>query len=296
MADYILSCCSSIDISRELIEKCGIKFVPFHFFVDGTEYVDDLGESMPYDVFYNKIKNGADTRTSQVNISEFVDYFGGFLGQGYDIVHVCLSSGLSGTVNSAKNAAEILKEQYPERNIYIVDSLAASAGFGLLMVSAAEKRDEGLSAAELAQWIEDNRLRVHHWFFSTDLSTYVKGGRISRTAAVFGGALQICPLLNVDNLGRLIPREKVRTKKKVIAEIVKKMEENADGGLDYSGRCFISMSDCMDDARQVAALVEERFPNLKDGRAEISDIGTIIGSHTGPGTVALFFFGKKREN
>lgn len=296
MADYILSCCSSIDISRELIEKCGIKFVPFHFFVDGTEYVDDLGKSMPYDVFYNKIKNGADTRTSQVNISEFVDYFGGFLRQGYDIVHVCLSSGLSGTVNSAKNAAEILKEQYPERNIYIVDSLAASAGFGLLMVSAAEKRDEGLSAAELAQWIEDNRLRVHHWFFSTDLSTYVKGGRISRTAAVFGGALQICPLLNVDNLGRLIPREKVRTKKKVIAEIVKKMEENADGGLDYSGRCFISAAGCPDDARQVAALVEERFPNLKDGRAEISDIGTIIGSHTGPGTVALFFFGKKREN
>jgi DegV family protein with EDD domain len=296
MADYILSCCSSIDITRELIDKCGIKFVPFHFFVDGTEYTDDLGESMPYDVFYGKIKEGAETRTSQVNISEFVDYFGGFLKQGYDIVHVCLSSGLSGTVNSAKNAAMILKEQYPERNIYVVDSLGASAGFGLLMVSAAEKRDEGLSAPELAKWIEDNRLKVHHWFFSTDLSTYVKGGRISKTAAVFGGALHICPLLNMDNNGKLIPREKVRTKSRVIKEIVDKMEENADDGLNYSGRCFVSAADAAEDAKQVAALVEERFPNIKGGKVEVFDIGTVIGSHTGSGTVALFFFGKERVN
>ena len=296
MSDYILSCCSAIDISPQTIEKYGIHYVPFHFFVDEKEYTDDFGASMPYKEFYDKIRAGADTRTSQVNISEFTDYFAAFLEQGYDIVHVCLSSGLSGTVNSAKNAAAILKERFPERNIYIVDSLGASAGYGLLMVSAAEKRDEGLSAAELAQWIEDNKLNVHHWFFSTDLSTYVKGGRISKTAAVFGGALKICPLLNMDNLGRLIPREKVRTKKKVISEIVARMEQNAIDGLDYSGRCFISASDCIDDAREVAALVEARFPNIKGGKVEISDIGTIIGSHTGTGTVALFFFGNKREN
>lgn len=296
MSDYILSCCSAIDISPQTIEKYGIHYVPFHFFVDGNEYTDDFGASMPYKKFYDKIRAGADTRTSQVNISEFTDYFAAFLEQGYDIVHVCLSSGLSGTVNSAKNAAAILKERFPERNIYIVDSLGASAGYGLLMVSAAEKRDEGLSAAELARWIEDNKLNVHHWFFSTDLSTYVKGGRISKTAAVFGGALKICPLLNMDNLGRLIPREKVRTKKRVISEIAARMEQNAADGLDYSGRCFISASDSVDDAREVAALVEARFPNLKGGKVEISDIGTIIGSHTGPGTVALFFFGNKREN
>ena len=295
MADYILSCCSSIDITRELIDKCGIKFVPFHFFVDGTEYTDDLGESMPYDVFYGKIKDGAETRTSQVNISEFVDYFGGFLKQGYDIVHVCLSSGLSGTVNSAKNAAMILKEQYPERNIYVVDSLGASAGFGLLMVSAAEKRDEGLSAPELAKWIEDNRLKVHHWFFSTDLSTYVKGGRISKAAGFFGTMLNICPLLNMDNLGRLIPREKIRTKKKVIKTIVERMEQCADDGLDYSGKCYISQSGCVEDAKAVAALVEERFPKL-NGKVEINYVGTTIGSHTGPGTVALFFWGDERKD
>ena len=194
---------------------------------------------------------------------------------------------------SAKNAAEILKERYPERNIYIVDSLAASAGFGLLMVSAAEKRDEGLSADELAAWIEANKLRVHHWFFSTDLTSYVRGGRISKTAAVFGGLLEICPLLNMDNLGRLIPRAKIRTKKRVIKEIVDRMEQNADDGLDYSGKCFISQSACYDDARAVADLVEEKFPRL-NGKVQIFSVGTTIGAHTGPGTVALFFWGKER--
>lgn len=294
MADYVLSCCSTADLTKERFEGSNIKYIPFHFAIDGKEYYDDLGETIPYDVFYQKIKDGADTRTSQVNISEYVDYFSDFMEQGLDIVHVCLSSGLSGTVNSARNAALILKERFPERNLYIIDSLSASAGYGLLMVSAAEKRDEGLSAKELAQWIEDNRLCVNHWFFSTDLSTYVRGGRISKTAAVFGGALQICPLLNMDALGRLTPREKIRTKKKVIREIVTRMEQTADDGLDYSGRCFISMSACPDDARQVADLIEERFLNL-NGKVEIYNVGTTIGSHTGPGTVALFFFGKKRE-
>ena len=294
MADYVLSCCSTADLTRERLEGSRIKYVPFHFAIDGEEYVDDLGETIPYEQFYQRIKDGADTRTSQVNISEYVDYFSDFMEQGLDIVHVCLSSGLSGTINSARNAALILKERFPERKLYIIDSLGASAGYGLLMVTAAEKRDEGLSAEELAQWIEDNKLCVQHWFFSTDLSSYVRGGRISKTAAVFGGALQICPLLNVDVLGRLAPREKIRTKKKVIREIVVRMEQYARDGLDYDGRCFISMSACMDDARQVADLIEERFQNLS-GKVEIFNVGTTVGSHTGPGTVALFFFGKKRE-
>lgn len=295
MADYILSCCSSADLTKERLEDCNIKYVPFHFAVDGVEYYDDLGESFPQEQLYQKIKDGAETRTYQVNISEYVDYFSDFMEQGLDVVHVCLSSGLTGTVNSARNAALILKERFPERKLYIIDSLGASAGIGLLMVTAAEKRDEGLSAEELAQWIEKNRLCVQHWFFSTDLSSYVRGGRISKTAAVFGGALQICPLLNMDEQGRLRPREKVRTKKKVIREIVARMEQNARDGLDYNGRCFISMSACMDDARQVAELIEERFPEL-NGKVEIYNIGPTIGCHTGPDTVALFFFGKKREN
>ncbi|MGI5976660.1 MAG: DegV family protein [Candidatus Limivicinus sp.] len=293
MRDYVLSCCSTADLTKEHFESRDIKYVCFHFAIDGEEYKDDLGESIPFEEFYDRIAKGAMTRTSQVNISEYVEYFSKFAEEGKDIVHVTLSSGLSGTVNSARSAALIVKERYPECNIYIVDSLGASSGYGLIMNTAADKRDEGMSAKELADWLEANKLKMHHWFFSTDLSCYVRGGRISKTAAVFGGILKICPLLNMDNLGRLIPRNKIRTKQRVINEIVERMKQHAQGGLDYSGRCYISQSACYDDARAVADLVENNFKNLK-GKVEINYVGTTIGSHTGPGTVALFFWGDER--
>ena len=295
MRDYVLSCCSTADLTHEHFESRDIHYICFHYFLDGKEYPDDLGQSVPFAQFYDAMSKGADTRTAQVSIGEYVDYFTPFLEQGKDIVHVSLSSGLSGTVNAARNAALIVKERFPERNVYVIDSLGASSGYGLLMDGAADKRDEGLSAEELAKWIEENRLKLHHWFFSTDLSFYVKGGRVSKTAAFFGGMLDICPLLNMDNLGRLIPRYKIRNKKKVIKTIVDKMEECARDGLDYDGKCYICNSACYEDARQVADLVEARFPKL-NGKVEIYDIGTTIGSHTGPGTVALFFWGSERVN
>ena len=290
---YILSCCSTADLSKEHFESLGINYVCFHYALDGVEYPDDLGQSIPFDEFYARMSAGAETRTAQVNVSEYVDSFTPFLEAGKDIIHVCLSSGISGPINAARNAANILSERFPERKIYIIDSLGASSGYGLIMDTAAAKRDEGLNVDELAKWIEENKLKLHHWFFSSDLTFFVKGGRISKTAAVFGGLLEICPLMNMDNLGRLIPRFKIRTKKRVIKEIVKKMEEFAQGGLDYSGKCFISMSACYDDARAVADLVEARFPKL-NGKVAINNIGTTIGSHTGPGTVALFFWGSER--
>ena len=295
MRDYVLSCCSTADLTHEHFESRDIHYICFHYFLDDKEYPDDLGQSVPFDQFYEAMSKGADTRTAQVSIGEYVDYFTPFLEQGKDIVHVSLSSGLSGTVNAARNAALIVKERFPERNVYVVDSLGASSGYGLLMDRAADKRDEGLSAAELAKWVEENRLKVHHWFFSTDLSFYVKGGRVSKTAAFFGGMLDICPLLNMDNLGRLIPRYKIRTQKKVIKAIVDKMEECARDGLNYDGKCYICNSACLADARQVADLVEARFPKL-NGKVEINNIGTTIGSHTGPGTVALFFWGDVRND
>lgn len=292
---YILSCCSPADLSKEHFESRGIHYVCFHYAIDGVEYPGDLGQSIPFDEFYERMKQGADTRTAQVNVAEYVDYFVPFLEEGKDIVHVSLSSGISGTINAARNAAAILRERYPDRKIHIIDSLGASSGYGLLMDTAATKRDEGMSCDELAAWITDNRLKLHHWFFSTDLSFFVKGGRISKTSAVFGGLLEICPLMNMDNLGRLIPRYKIRTKKKVIREIVNKMEACAENGLDYNGKCYISMSACYEDARAVADLVEARFPKL-NGKVVINNIGNLIGSHTGPGTVALFFWGSERTN
>ena len=295
MQDYVLSCCSTADLSERHFRERNIDYICFHFYLDGKPYDDDLGKSIPFPEFYKAMQDGAETRTSQINEGEFIEYFTPFLEAGKDILHVCLSSGISGVYNSAMLAKEQLQEKYPDRKIYIVDSLGASSGYGLLMDTLADFRDGGMDIDRLHEWTEAHKLEVHHWFFSTDLTFYVKGGRISKAAGWFGTALSICPLLNMDNLGRLIPREKIRTKKKVIARIVEKMEEHAADGLQYSGKCFISMSACMEDARAVADLVEERFPRL-NGKVLINSIGTTIGSHTGPGTVALFFFGDERVN
>lgn len=295
MSDYILSCCSTADLSKEHFERRGIKYICFHYKLNGTNYSDDLGQSISFEEFYKRMDSGEDTQTSQINVTEYLEYFESFLSEGKDILHLTLSSGISGSYNSAVNAARIAKERYPERKIYVVDSLAASSGYGLLMDKLADLRDEGMSITDLRFWAEDYKRNLHHWFFSSDLKFFIKGGRVSKTAGTVGTILGICPLLNVDKDGHLIARAKVRTKKKVIQEIVKRMEENAEGGLSYSGKCYISQSACVEDAKEVAKLIEERFPNL-DGKVLINYIGTTIGSHTGPGTVALFFWGKKRED
>ena len=295
MEEYILSCCSTADMPKEFFEGRKISYVCFHYFMDGVEYPDDLGQSMSFQQFYKKMQDGADTKTSQINVGEFVEYFRPFLEDGKDILHVTLSSGISGVLNSARTAKEMLEEEYPDRKIYIIDSLAASSGYGLLVDKLADLRDEGKSIDEVASWAEGHKLEAHHWFFTTDLTFFIKGGRISKISGWFGTALDICPLLNVSNEGKLIPRFKIRGKKKVSKEIVKKMEQFAVNGLEYADKCFMSQSACYEDARKVADMIEERFPNLK-GNVMINDIGTTIGSHTGPGTVALFFWGTKREN
>lgn len=295
MAKYILSCCSTADLSEEWLNKKDIHYICFHYFLDGKQYPDDLGKSISFDEFYKAMSNGAETKTSQINVDEYIDYFTPFLDQGLDILHVTLSSGISGSYNSACIARDDLAEKYPERKIYVVDSLGASSGYGLFMDTLADLRAGGMDIDQLAAWATEHRLELHHWFFSTDLTFYIKGGRVSKTAGWFGTVLKICPLLNMDNLGRLIPRYKIRGKAKVIEETAKKMFEHAKNGADYSGKCFISHSACIDDAKAVAALVEEHFPKL-DGKVEIFSIGTTIGSHTGPGTVALFFWGDERKD
>ncbi len=295
MGNFVLCCDSTADLSKEHFERRDIHYVCFHFFLDGKEYYDDLGQSVPFDQFYQAMADGAETSTSQVNVDEYINFWKPMLEDGKDILHLCLSSGISGTINSAMNAADILSEDFPDRKIYVVDSLGASSGYGLIMETLADKRDEGMDLEELHAWVEEHKLNMHHWFFSTDLTFFVKGGRISKASGWFGGMLNICPLMNMDNEGHLVPRFKIPGKKKVTREIVKKMGEFADNGYDYSGKCFISNAGCYDDARAVADLIEEQFPNL-NGKVVINSVGTTIGSHTGPGTVALFFWGSKREN
>lgn len=295
MSDYILSCSSTVDLTPQQMKERNLRYVCFHFILDGQDHKDDMGQSIAPEELYSRMVAGAEAKTSQVALGEYTEYFEQLLQEGKDILHVEFSSGLSGSYNSARLVVEDLKEKYPDRKIYLVDSLAASSGYGLIMETLADMRDAGKSVEELYQWIEENRLRMHHWFFSTDLTFYIKGGRISKTAGAVGTLLGICPLLNMDNLGRLQPREKIRTKKKVIRRIVEMMEAHVQDGTEYSGKCYICQSACLDDAKAVAALVEEKFPKLQ-GKVEIYPIGATIGSHTGPGTVALFFWGDERKD
>ena len=293
MPNYVLSCCSTADLSREHFAARNIEYVCFHYTMDGVERPDDLGQSMPFDEFYAAMVAGADTKTSQVSAGEYMEHFEKYLAQGKDILHVTLSSGISGSHMSARAAAANLAEKYPDRKIRIVDSLGASSGYGLLMDTLADLRDGGMEMDELGDWAEAHRLEMHHWFFSSDLTFYVKGGRVSKTAGAIGGMLGICPLLNMDKEGHLIPREKIRPKKKVIRRIAEMMEQHAADGASYSGKCFMSHSACYEDARAVADIIEAEFPSL-NGKVVINNIGTTIGSHTGPGTVALFFWGDER--
>lgn len=294
MNDFILSCCSTADLTKEHLENRNIEYVCFHYMMDGKSYIDDLGQTMTLDEFYSRLKGGADCSTSQINISEYLDFFTKFLEQGKDILHVCLSSGISGSVNSARNAASIAAERFPDRKIYVIDSLAASSGYGLLMDKLADLRDGGMNIDELKNWLEENKLRMHHWFFSTDLTFFVKGGRVSKASGWVGGLLNICPLLNVDHMGRLIPRHKARGKKNVIQETVKRVEMFAENGAEYNDNCYICHSDCYDDALELKNQVMAKFPKMKE--IQIYDIGTTIGCHTGPGTVAIFFWGEERKD
>lgn len=293
MSEYVLSCSSTADLTKEHLEKRDIEYICFHYVLDGKDYLDDFGETIPLDEFYLKMQQGADTKTFQINADEYESFFEKFLQQGKDILHLSLSSGISGTVNSAMIAKGMLEEKYPERKIYVVDSLAASSGYGLLMDKLADLRDEGRTIDEVYKYAQEHKRELNHWFFSTDLTFFVKGGRVSKTAGFFGNMLNICPLLNVNYLGQLIPRAKIRSKRKAIAAAAEKMFELAKDGDQYCEKCFISNSACEEDAIALARLIEEHFPKL-NGKVQIFPIGTTIGSHTGPGTVALFFWGSER--
>jgi DegV family protein with EDD domain len=295
MINYVLTCCSTADMPYEYFQKRKIPFACFHYILDGEEYLDDLGQSISFDEYYRRIAAGAMPTTSQVNIGEFIEFFEPYLKEGKDILHISLSTGLSGAYNSAIIAKEELLPKYPGRKILIVDSLGASSGYGLLIDMAADMRDNGATLEEVYTWVEENKLNVHHWFFSTDLTHYKRGGRISATSAAVGTLLNICPLLNMSYDGKLIPRRKIRGKNRVITEIVRMMEIHGKNGTDYSGKCFISHSACYEDARKIADLIEKKFPYL-NGPVMINSVGTVIGAHTGPGTVALFFLGDKRED
>ena len=291
---FILSCESTIDLPYSYCEARGIPVLFYSYQVDGVSYEDDMGrdpEALPQ--FYGFLDAGKLPSTAQLNEFQYETYFDALLQQG-DVLHIAFGSGMTASVQNAMLAAETLREKYPERKLTVIDSLCSSSGYGLLVDGAADRRDAGKSMDEIADWTMAMRQNVHHQFYSTELKFYRRTGRMSGAAAAIGTVLGICPIMRLDDKGAIKAYSKVRGKKKAVETTVDTMEQHAQGGRDYDGKCFISQSECYEDARALADLIEAKFPKL-NGKVDINYVGTTIGSHTGPGTVALFFWGRDRK-
>ena len=294
MAEYKITCCSTADVSAENLAKLGVAFAKYHYIIDGVDHSDDLYTSLSPAEFYGMIDGGAMPTTSQVTPEELCEMFDPILAEGCDVLHIEFSSGLSGGWQSALAAQKAMQEKYPGRKIYVVDSLAASSGYGLLVDKAAELKAGGMDIDGLRAWLEENKLRLRHWFFSTNLAHFKRGGRISGPAAAIGSVLKICPVMDVNSEGKLIVRRKALGKKKAVKDLFATMCEQAEGGMNYSGKCYICHSMMDGDAGMLKSMIEEAFPSLC-GSVEINPIGTVIGTHTGPGTVALFYFSRDKR-
>lgn len=287
MNEYVLLTDSTSDLPKEIVDEFDIKVLPMKFTLDGELYVDD--GSVSVDNFYEKVKNKSIVSTSQINPGEFEEYFEKYLKLGKDIVYVCFSSGLSGTYNSACIAAEELKKRYPENQIKIIDSLSASLGEGLIVYRLAKMAREGAKLDELVSWANSNKLKVCHWFIVDDLHHLQRGGRISQAAAFFGSMVNIKPVLHFKDDGKLYIAEKARGRERAIDAMISKMEKFGENISEQE--IFISHGDCEKGVMEISQKIKEKF-----GIQSIitGNIGPVIGSHTGCGTLALFFLGKNR--
>ena len=290
MSEYVLFTDSNTDLPADLVQQLDLSVIPMLFEMDGKSYYNypDNHEMDPKE-FYAALRGGKVCTTSQVSPSRFDEIFSPVLESGRDILYLCFSSGLSGTYNTSCLAVEELREKFPDRKIRTVDTLAASMGQGLLVYLAAKKRQEGMGLDELGDWVEENRLKLCHWFTVDDLMFLKRGGRVSSAAAVMGTMLGIKPVLHVDDEGHLILMEKVRGRRASLDALVKHMQATAIRPAEQT--VFISHGDCQADCDYVAQQLREK---LGVKHIVTSCIGPVIGAHSGPGTVALFFVGEKR--
>ena len=291
---FILSCCSTVDLPYSRMEERKIPVLFYTYTVDDVLYVDDMGrDAAEQDRFYEMLEAGKLPKTSQLNIDNYIRFFEPFLAQGEDVLHVALGSGMSNSVNNAFLAVEMLKEKYPERRVLVVDSLCSSSGYGMFVESAADLRDAGTDIDEVYNWLMANRNRVHHQFFSTNMTQFRRSGRVSGATAAIATVLNICPIMRLDAHGAIKAYDKVRGKNKAIETTVATMLQQVENGAAYDGPCYICHSRCPELAQQLTEAVEQAVPAVK-GKIRICDIGTIIASHSGPGTVAVFFYGAER--
>lgn len=288
--EYVLSSETTCDMPREYYKENGVNLLGLTYTINGKDYDSAAEDSLSPKEFFQMIADGAMPKTSQVTIEQAANSFEKLVREGKDVLHLAFSSGLSGTYQSCTIAAQEVMERFPGSKIIVVDSLAASMGEGLLLHYAIQKKNEGLTIDELAQYLIDTRLKLVHNFTVNDLFHLYRGGRVSKVTAVVGMALGIKPLLHVDDEGHLINVGKTRGRKQALTWLVDKMEEKI--GDNKNDVIYISHSACYEDAQFVAELVKKRFGTKE---VVIGDIGQVIGSHTGIGTVALFFIGDTRE-
>lgn len=288
MSDYVIFTDSGCDISEELLNKWNVKLIDLTFRADGSE-TELVSRDVPVKEFYDRMRAGTVFKTSAANEVTLRNAFRPTLEEGLDVLYVCFSSGLSGTADTAKLTAEELEKEFPNRRVRVVDTLCASAGEGLILYYAVKARDAGADLEDAEKAILEKRPMLCHWFTVDDLVYLKRGGRVGAVAAFFGGVLNIKPVLHVDDEGHLIPVVKVRGRINSIKALAKKYRESA---IDpEKGEYFISHGDCIEDAEKLQAMIESEFGH---SAALITDIGPVIGAHSGPGTLALFFLGKQR--
>ena len=289
---FILSCESTVDVPYAYMAERDIPVLFYSYYVDGREYEDDMcrdPEALPR--FYGFLDAGKLPSTSQLNEPAYLAFFEEQLQKG-DLLHIALGSGMTQSVENAQRAAEALRPKYPDRRIEVIDSYCSSSGYGLLVDGAAELADTGASLDEVAAWTRAHAQCVHHQFYSTDLKFFRRSGRMSGPAAMVAAILDICPIMRLNKAGRIIAYDKVRGKRRAVQTTLDTMAKHAIDGENYAGKCWICHSNCRDQAEFTKAELQKRFPKARDVR--ICDIGTIIASHCGPGTVAVFFFGDER--
>lgn len=282
---YRLMTDSTCDLGADILQELDVSTLKLRYNLDGQEY-DDGDPRMDAPAFYAKIRQGHMPTTTLINTERFIEAFSELAAQGEDVLYLAFSSALSGTCACAMQAAEQVREQYPQRKIYVVDTLCASLGEGLLVYHSAKLKQQGMGIDELSDWVEANKLRVVHWFTVDDIRHLYRGGRVNRATAVLGTLLQIKPVLHVDDQGRLINMEKGKGRRRALATIVERVLERKQP--DQPNSVFISHGDALEEAEQVAAMVREQLP---DAFIYINYVGTVIGTHSGPGTMAIFCFG-----
>ena len=287
MNEYVIYTDTACDISSEILESWGVKYasLSFQFSNDETVYKNSM---IPTGEIYARMRAGETGKTSAINMEEFKDVFRPELEAGRDILYLAFSSGLSNTYHAARLAAEELLEEFPKNRVIAIDTLCASAGEGLLVHFAAEKKAAGASIEEVARYVMDTRLHLCHWFTVDDLKYLKAGGRVSAATALLGGMLNIKPVLHVDDEGHLISMSKVRGRRASLDALAAKYDELA---IDKAGEVYICQADCIEDAEYLKSALTEKFgANV----SIITDIGPVIGLHSGPGTIAVFFLGKNR--